>query len=75
MVGEAARLLLGAWEKFALLLWAHNLCRSSGAFRMKLLGLQMCVTTKHLPISVAGNQRHLLDRETGLKKATCAFVP
>ena len=73
----ASHVHLGSFQAraIALLLWAYNLRRSSGAFRMKLLGLQMCVTTQHLPISVAGDQGHLFDREAGLEKAARAFVP
>jgi hypothetical protein len=42
---------------------------------MKLLRLEMCVSTKHLPVSMAGDQRHLLDRKARLEKATRAFMP
>ena len=41
---------------------------------MQLLGLQMCLTAKHLAVSASANQRHLLDRETGLEEAARAFV-
>ena len=35
----------------------------------------MSVSLQHLPIAMAGDERHLLDRETGFKQSARGFMP
>lgn len=42
---------------------------------MQLFRLEVCISTKHLPISMPGDERHLLDREARLEKPARAFMP